>query len=421
MLDTVAADNRPATAPAADTLAYILFTSGTTSRPKGVEISHQNLFAQERTFVRHYGLDARTQLLNVLPMFHTDGLTHGPVLALFAGGTLHRPISQFRVDLLPHLIRSIYTLQVTHFITVPAVLSLLHNLAEDFSEVFTNPDFRFIISTAAYLDPKLWRNIESRFGVRTVNVYGLTETVCEALYCGPDDETRKIGTVGKPVDCAARIVDDASKDVAQGQVGELILKGDNVMRGYFRQPKETAEVPSNGWFHTGDLAKIDDEGFYSIVGRKKDVIITAGINVYPEDVTAVIRSMPDVVDAVTFGLNDDVWGERVVSCVQASDENVTIEAVAAHCGANLSREKLPNKIFIFPDFPRGPAGKVITSEIKELVYSEINNPCLSGLHPHPLGLEWAQTGYRGARHGCFRPRRSPIPAFATRVPATFPR
>lgn len=365
VLDTLGEDTPLPEALNEGDVAYILFTSGTTSRPKGVEITHRNLFAQEQTFVRQYGFDASVQLLNVLPMFHTDGITHGPVLAFMAGATLHRPVI-FRVDTLDHLLKSIYTLQITHFITVPAVLGLIHNSGHEFDDCFRSDDFRFLISTAAYLDPNLWQAMEQRFGIRIVNVYGLTETVCEALYCGPDDDTRKVGTVGKPVDCEARIVDSSGNEVPPGEVGELTLKGDHVMRGYFRQPEETAEVLKDGWFYTGDLAKVDDEGFYHIVGRKKNVIITAGINVYPEDVTSVLRGIPGVVDAVTFGLEDQTWGERVVSCIEmVNGKEVPVEEIVNHCADGLAREKIPNKIYFMPELPRGPAGKVILNDVKE--------------------------------------------------------
>lgn len=356
---------------AADDLAYILFTSGTTSRPKGVEITHANLFAQERTFVRQYGLDRAAEILNVLPMFHTDGLTHGPVLAFMAGATVHRP-GRFQVDTLDHLLKSIYTLQITHFITVPAVLGLINNTGEEFDDTFRTPDFKFLISTAAYLDPQLWRDVEQRFGIRIVNVYGLTETVCEALYCGPDDVTRKIGTVGKPIDCEARVVDTAGNPLGVGEVGELVIKGDHVMRGYFRQPEETAEVLKDGWFHTGDLATRDEDGFYTIVGRKKNVIIRGGINVYPEDVTCVLRQIPGVLDATTFGLEHATWGERVISCIETvSEANLDVETVFAHCSEHLAREKVPNTILLMSELPRGPAGKVLLNDVKALAEERI--------------------------------------------------
>jgi long-chain acyl-CoA synthetase len=349
------------------TLAYILFTSGTTSRPKGVEITHRNLAAQMQTFVRQYGLDDTTRLLNVLPLHHTDGLTQGVTLTLAAAATLFRPL-RFRVERLPQLLGSISTERITHLVTVPSVIALIANLDADYDDCFAGEDFRFVISTAAYLDENLWRRFEERFRTRIVNVYGLTETVCEALYCGPDPGTRRIGTIGKPVDCEARIVGDSGRDVAPGTTGELILRGDNVMRGYFRMPDETAAVLKDGWFHTGDLAATDEDGFYRIVGRKKSVIITAGMNVYPEDVTTVLRSISGVLDAVTFGMPDDAWGERVVSCVMPVPGQVlSIAGIAAEFLERASREKLPLEIHIVDDLPRGPAGKVILAEVKAMV------------------------------------------------------
>jgi long-chain acyl-CoA synthetase len=367
VLDTVPpARHLPADLPDS-TLAYILFTSGTTSKPKGVEITHRNLAAQMRTFVRQYGLDDDTRLLNVLPLHHTDGLTQGVTLALSAAATLFRRL-RFRVDRLPELLDSIHADRVTHLVTVPSVIALIANLDDAYDDCLAGEDFRFVISTAAYLDEGLWRRFEARFEALVVNVYGLTESVCEALYCGPDAGTRRIGTIGKPVDCAARIVTKDGQDVATGATGELVLRGDNVMRGYFRMPEETAAVLKDGWFHTGDLAAADEDGFFRIVGRKKSVIITGGMNVYPEDVTTALRGIPGVLDAVTFGMPDDSWGERVVSCVvPTAGQVLSVEGIAAGFLERASREKLPLEIHIVEDLPRGPAGKVILADAKAMI------------------------------------------------------
>ena len=347
--------------------AYILFTSGTTSRPKGVEITHRNLYAQMQTFIRHYGLTEQSRLMNLLPLHHTDGLTHGAFVSLLAGMTLYRPW-RFSIDVLPNMLDGIYKHRITHLITVPSVLSLITSLGDDYLDSFTTPDFKFVISTAAYLDENLWRGFEQRYRVRVVNVYGLTETVCESLYCGPDDATRKLGTIGKPIDAEARIVDDVGAVLPDGKTGELCLRGDHVMKGYFRMPDETAKVLNDGWFHTGDLGWRDADGFFHIVGRKKDVIITGGVNVYPEDVTGVLRAMPGVLDAVTFGMPDETWGEKVVSCVLAAPgAQLTVEALAGAFLERASRQKLPKEIHILDEFPRGPAGKVVTALVKKKV------------------------------------------------------
>ncbi len=349
------------------TVAYILFTSGTTSRPKGVEITHLNLFAQMATFVRQYGYDPECRLLNVLPLHHTDGLTQGPVVLFTIGASVHRPM-RFRVDALPELLDSIYAQRITHLITVPSVLALILNLAEGKEDWFDGEDLRFVISTAAFLDETLWRDFEARFETLVVNVYGLTETVCEALYCGPDEATRRTGTVGKPIDCEARVLDENGQGVASGEVGELVLKGNNVMKGYFRMPEETAAVLKDGWFFTGDLARFDEDGFCTIVGRKKNVIITGGINIYPEDVTSVLRSLPKVLDAVTLGMEDPIWGERVVSCVVPKPgETVKVQEIAREFLDQASREKLPAEIHLFDELPRGPAGKVILEDVRNQV------------------------------------------------------
>ena len=351
----------------ASTTAYILFTSGTTSRPKGVEISHGNLFAQMSTFVRQYDLDNKTRILNLLPFHHTDGLTHGAVLSLVAGGTLVRPM-RFRIDRLLALLDEIYKSRITHFITVPPMLSLICQVGSEYSDCFDTEDFRFIISTAAYLDPGLWEDLQRTHNVQIVNVYGLTETVCEACYCGPDVDSFRLGTVGKPVDCEARIVDEQGDALPPGEAGELLIKGDNVMKGYLNMPEETAEVLKNGWFHTGDIATIDEDGFVRIVGRKKSVIISAGNNIYPEDVTNVLMQMDGIVDAVTLGMPDPIWGETVVACIIADDTHeIMASDVSQFFLKHAAREKLPREFHFMSEFPRGPAGKVILNELRSRI------------------------------------------------------
>lgn len=349
------------------TTAYILFTSGTTSRPKGVEITHKSLFAQMDTFVRQYSLSDSSRILNLLPLHHTDGLTHGAVVSLVCGGTLVRPM-RFRVNRLPSLLDEIYKSRISHFITVPSMLAMIRQFGADHHDAFETEDFKFIISTAAYLDPGLWETLIDSLNVRIVNVYGLTETVCEACYCGPDDDSFRIGTIGKPVDCEARVVDADGNTLEAGEPGELVIRGDNVMKGYFRMPEETAEVLRDGWFHTGDIATIDESGFVSIVGRKKSVIISGGYNVYPEDVTNVLMRIEGVADAVTVGMPDPTWGERVVSCViPAKNSDISASDISKYMAQNVAREKLPRDIHLMEEFPRGPAGKVQLDVLRDRI------------------------------------------------------
>lgn len=354
----------PAQADAA--VAHMLFTSGTTSRPKGVEITHGNIRAQLSTFLSVYGYDASSRILNILPLHHTDGLMQGPVVALIAGATVYRP-GRFRVADLPGLVATVREERITHFIVVPTILSLMMRLDEKYNDSFKGSDLRVLRSSADLLDPTLWRSFEKRFGVEVTNSYGLTETVCEALYCGPAPDTKQIGSIGKPIDCKARIVDDCGNDVPAGRVGELWISGSNIMKGYFHQPEETAAVLTDGWYHTGDLARVDADGFFTMAGRKKTVVITGGINVHPENITTTIRELEGVIDAVTFGLEDEVFGEIVVSCVVvAPDSGLDANAILTHCRIFLSAEKVPAAVYLLDDLPRGPAGKVLLDDVKGL-------------------------------------------------------
>ena len=364
-------DDESAAAPPSsvdpEATAYILFTSGTTSRPKGVEISHRALFAQMATFIRQYRFDARTRLMNLLPLHHTDGLTQGVVVTACAGATLLRPM-RIRVYQVGEIVDACHELRATHLIAVPSLLALVMSLGERYHDAMRTDWFCFVISTAAYLDPGLWQRFEETYGTQVVNVYGLTETVCETTYCGPDAATRRVGTIGKPVDAEVQVVDEGGRRLPAGAEGELVVRGPHVMTGYFRAPEETAKVLRDGWFRTGDLATEDADGFFRIVGRKKDVIITGGINVYPEDVNAVLRTVPGIVDAATIGLPDERWGEVVVSGLAVrSGAQPTEQDIAAHFLQHASPEKLPREFYFFDDLPRGPTGKVVKAELARLI------------------------------------------------------
>jgi long-chain acyl-CoA synthetase len=350
-----------------DTLAYIMFTSGTTLAPKGVEITQRNLFAHMTTMIRVYGYDAQTRVLNQLPLRHTDGLTQGPAMLFLAQGTLYRP-GPFSVTQIRTISDWVHKHDITHFYTVPTVLALIDRLHENPKEAFASPGFRYVISSAGLLNEALWRRFEERFGVMIVNVYGLTESVTGALYCGPDAGTRRVGTIGKPIDVEARVVDDGGADVPQGAVGELLLRGPQMTRGYFRNAEATRAAIENGWFHTGDLVRVDEDGFFEMVGRKKLVIMRGGTSVYPERINAALLTHPEVADAATFGVRDDTWEERVVSAVVLNPAiELAAQALLEHCRARVGPDHVPDEIHILDELPRGPAGKPVIDRIREMV------------------------------------------------------
>jgi long-chain acyl-CoA synthetase len=318
------------------------------------------------TFHRQYGFDGNSVVLNHLPLHHSDGLNQGPLLALAQGATILRPPA-VTMQSLGLLLDMAYREQATHLVTVPTVLAMMLRLPRDYDEALRYDGFRFIASTAGPLSEAVWRQVEERFGVQVVNSYGLTETCIEALYCGPDAATRRLGTIGKPVDCQARIVTDEGREAAEGERGELWLSGENVMLGYLDQPAATAEVLQDGWLRTGDLAARDAEGFYRIVGRRKSVIIRAGINVYPEDVNGALLACPLVAQASTVGMPDDLLGERVVACVTLRNGGGSAPAqeIMEHCRRTLAPERLPNRIEILDELPFGPSGKVEQEKLRQ--------------------------------------------------------
>jgi long-chain acyl-CoA synthetase len=344
------------------TTALMLFTSGTTSRPKVVELSRANIAAQAQTFQGLYGYGPDCRVLNPLPLHFTDGLMHGPMMAFLSGATLIRP-RVFDFQKVEEMMLSIYRDRITHFIVVPALLSFMDRLGGRFDDAFRTPDFRYIRSSGDRLPEILWRAVQERYGVRVVNTYGLSETVCEAIYCGPRDDLHRLGTIGKPVDCEARIVDEQGAEVPPGETGELLIRGTNVMKGYRGQPELTAETVVEGWLRTGDFATRDADGFITIAGRKKSLIISGGTNIQPQDIVDCLLAHPGVAEAFALGLPDPVFNEIAACAVVPRDDTLTEVELAAHCRGNLAPHKVPRRFLILPELPRNAAGKVLGSDL----------------------------------------------------------
>lgn len=344
--------------------AYILFTSGTTNAPKGVRISHRALCAHLGTLAKVYGYTPESRILNILLLSHADGIIQGPVVTFFTSAQLFTPF-RFAISKITELLDAVYHYRISHFICVPTMLALILRFAADEKEAFATNDFKMIGSCGAQLEAELWQGFEANFDVRIVNIYGLTETVVGGIFAGPDEESRIIGSIGKPVDCEARIVDENGLDVFIGEAGELLLRGDNVMSGYFDAPEATAEAFSGEWFKTGDIACCDVAGIYRIIGRKKEIIISGGVNVHPEEVSEVLNKHPQVTEAVTFGLPSEEWGEKIVSAVVVCNQAIREEELILFCRANLEEVKVPDTIAILETLPRGRSGKVQISAVKE--------------------------------------------------------
>jgi long-chain acyl-CoA synthetase len=338
--------------------AYVLFTSGSTGGSKAVSISRRSLIAHVKTLSTHLGYDHNTRLLSALPLSHTDGLVHGCLVPWLIGATCVRPVP-FAVSRIGELLDAIYTHRVTDLLVVPTLLALFERYGAGHDDAFQTGDFKLVVSSAAHLAEPLWRRFQDRFGVRVINIYGLTETVVGGLFCGPDSATFKLGTIGKPVDCEARVVGDDGATLARGEQGELQLSGELVMTGYVGDPEATDRVLTDGWLATGDVVIEDEDGFFRLVGRKKNLVISGGRNVHPEEVSDVLLKFKGVAEAVAFGIEDAVFGEAVAACVVLEDQcRASGEELRSWCRDHLTSFKTPRVVARVPSLPRGPTGKV---------------------------------------------------------------
>src|SRR6476661_2377159 len=346
-----------------EALAYIIFTSGTTADSKGVAISHGNLAAHLATLQKVYGLDASSTLLNQLLLCHADGCIQGPLLAAYVGATWHRPF-RFSIEKIPDLLDYCFAHNISHAFMVPAMLNMLVQFADGYEDSFSYPQFKALISVSAHLEAPLWDKFSQLFQIPISNVYGLTETVAGSLFCGPLKETYRKYTVGKPVDCEIRIVDENGNDTED--VGELCLQGSHIMKAYWGDEQATAAAFKDGWFYTGDLASKDADGFVTIKGRKKNLIISGGINIQPEEVTECLLHHPAVSEACAIGLPDHVFGEKLIAAIvlKPGSNDSSLDLVN-FCREYLEEKKVPTKIFIVPELPKGVSGKVQLNVLKE--------------------------------------------------------
>lgn len=369
-----------------ESTAYILFTSGSTSTPKAVQISHRALWANLNTIVKVYNIEEGDRVFNILTAYHTDGIIQGPVLAVLNTHSWYHPF-EFAIDKIEAIFDSIYKYRITHFITVPTMLAFLNKFSDGFEDTFDNADFKSIITSASPLEVELWKTFEQKFNTRIVNNYGLTETVVGASYCGPSPSTHRIGSVGVPVDCEFKIINETGETLGDNEQGELLIKGDNLLTNYLNNEEATAAAIQDGWFHTGDFAKRDEDGFYYIVGRKKNLIISGGINIQPEEVTAVLNTHPAVLESASLGLPDDIFGEKLVAAVVLNTGTSVDElALVEHCRTELEEAKVPKKIHFVSAIPKTGSGKIKYQEVTELLKADKELVLSNGDHGYTEGI-----------------------------------
>ena len=338
---------------APDDLAALLYSSGTTGRPKGIMLSHGNLASNAGTLVDYWGFTSNDVLLHALPIFHVHGLFVAISCVLMSGASM-RWLPGFNVEtVLAELPRS------TVMMGVPTYYTRL--LASDRFDRDACRTLRLFISGSAPLLAETFVEFEQRTGHRILERYGMSETGMNTS--NPLRGERRAGTVGFPLPgVSARIVDDNGAPVAVGEVGNLQVKGPNVFGGYWRMPEKTAEdFTADGFFDTGDKAVLDADGYYSIVGRAKDMVICGGLNVYPKEVELVIDEIDGVAESAVIGVPHPDFGEAVVAVVVATAagrDSLGEAAVIAAAKPLLANFKIPKRVMVVDELPRNTMGKV---------------------------------------------------------------
>ena len=348
---------------ASDT-AVLLYTSGTTGTPKGAELTHDNLLGNCRASRGLFELDAGTVVLGALPLFHSFGQTCAMNTCVVAAGML---------TLLPRFepAKALEIIQrdgVAVFEGVPSMYGAMLNVPDH--ERYDTSTLRCCASGGAAMPVELMRGFEQAFSCQILEGYGLSETSPVASFNHPDRE-RKPGSIGTPIaGVEMRVVDDAGNELPAGEVGEIVIRGHNVMKGYWNRPEATADAMRGGWFHSGDLATTDDDGYFFIVDRKKDMIIRNGFNVYPREIEEVLYEHPAVREAAVLGIPHDEYGEEVAAAVALKEgASATAEEIRDFVKDQVAAFKYPRKIWIVDELPKGPTGKILKREIKEPVES----------------------------------------------------
>lgn len=339
--------------------AVLIYTSGTTGRPKGVMLTHGNILANARQIAEWLRLTEADRSLIVMPLFHVNALMTTCMAALWAGG---------QIVVMPRFSASrhwevVARRRVTYFGSVATMLTMLSEAHPGgVPEGLDISSLRFALCGSAPVPVEVMKRFESLFGCPVIEGYGLTESTCRSTF--NPIVGRRPGSVGLPIGNQMKIFDDEDRELGPNQIGEIVLRGPNIMKGYYRDEEATRRAFRSGWFHTGDLGYYDEDGFFYVVDRKSDMIIRGGENIYPREIDEVLYSHPKVKDAATVGVPDPLYGQEVKSFVVLREgEGATQEELIEFCRARLADFKCPKTIEFLDEIPKGPTGKALKREL----------------------------------------------------------
>ncbi|MEK6324044.1 MAG: long-chain fatty acid--CoA ligase [Acidobacteriota bacterium] len=340
--------------------AVIIYTSGTTGKPKGVLLTHGNLLSNAQQIAEWLHLTANDRALMIMPLFHVNALMTTAMAALWVGGSI---VLAPRFSASRHW-ETISRYGVTYFGSVATMLSMLnHSYPDGVPKGLDVGRFRFALCGSAPVPAGVLKTFELLFHCPVIEGYGLSESTCRSTF-NPIDERRRVGSVGLPIGNEIRILDDNDRELGPRQIGEFVLRGPNIMKGYYKNEAATREAFRSGWFHTGDLGYQDEDGFFYVVDRKSDMIIRGGENIYPREIDEVLYQHPQVKDAATVGVSDELYGEEVKSFIVLRDgERATEQQLIEFCKERLADFKCPKSIEFVEDIPKGPTGKLLKREL----------------------------------------------------------
>jgi long-chain acyl-CoA synthetase len=343
--------------------AIIIYTSGTTGKPKGCLLTHGNVIANARQISEWLGFTETDCLLTMMPLFHMNAVSVTTMSALYAGGST--VVSQkFSASRFWQIISDY---RITSFGSVATMLSMLLSTYPDgVPEGLKTDQLRFAMCGSAPVPAEVLRRFEETFNCLVVEGYGLSESTCRSTF-NPPDTRRRPGSCGLPIGNEMRVVDEEDRPVPDGELGEIVLRGENVLKGYFKNEAATETAFRNGWFHTGDVGYRDADGFFYIVDRKSDMIIRGGENIYPREIDEVLYQHPQISAAAVIGIPDELYGEEVAAVVVLKPEaQISDQEVIDFCKARLADYKCPKTVRFVEDIPKGPTGKLLKRELARM-------------------------------------------------------
>lgn len=353
-----------------DDVAEIIYTSGTTGRPKGAMLTHHNLLIDASWIARWNRLGEDDRALCVMPLFHINAQIVTVLTPLYHGGSVVLP-ERFSVTRFFPLINYY---GATYVGTVATMLSMLLNKAGPREAAESR--LKIVFCGSAPVPAEVLEKFEKTFQVPVIEGYGMTETSCrstfnplpppDALKLGENDGYRKIGSVGLPLGNEMLVLDDHDNPLGPGEIGEIVIRGPNVTKGYYKDRASTEKVMRGGWFYSGDLGYYDEDGYFYIVDRKNDMIIRGGENIYPREIEEVLYTHPAVRDAACIGIPDQLYGEEVAAFVVLKDTaRAAEEELVSFCRERLAAYKCPKKVTIVEEIPKSSSGKLLRKELRK--------------------------------------------------------